>query len=128
MRGMNPQTGDTLEGIEYLQHRLRDVLTTPLGSRIMRREYGCGLFERLDENINAAWLVQCYQDIAEAVSNPINGLQDFQLKKITPVMGDASDNENGMTFQLTGNYVPLNNRLNVDVPINGLQNMSTEFY
>ncbi len=39
MRGMNANTGKELEGIEHLKQSIIDILTTPIGSRVMRRDY-----------------------------------------------------------------------------------------
>ncbi len=52
MRGMSNKTGKELEGIEHLKQSIIDILTTPIGSRIMRREYGSRLFELIDRPIN----------------------------------------------------------------------------
>lgn len=48
MKGMNSQNGRALSGIDHLKQSIRDILTTPLGSRVMRRNYGSRLFELLD--------------------------------------------------------------------------------
>lgn len=47
MRGMNDRTGKHNDGFEYLKQRIRDILSTPLGSRVMRRHYGSELFKRI---------------------------------------------------------------------------------
>ncbi len=39
MKGMSAETGKALEGLEHLKQSITDILTTPIGSRIMRREY-----------------------------------------------------------------------------------------
>ena len=114
MRGMNTTTGQNITGIAYLQQRLRDVLTTPKQSRVMNREFGCGLFQRVDETMNEAWLVQCYSDIAIAVRDPINGLQDFTLEKITP----TALNESSATFELMGVYKQTGERVTLNTAFN----------
>ena len=48
MIGMNAKTGKPLGGVEHLKQSIRDIVTTPLGSRVMRRDYGCGLYELVD--------------------------------------------------------------------------------
>lgn len=40
MRGMNSETGKTISGIEHLKQSIVDILTTPVGTRVMRRDYG----------------------------------------------------------------------------------------
>jgi hypothetical protein len=60
MTGMNAQTGRRLEGLEHIQQSVRDILTTPLGSRVMRRDYGSLLPELIDMPLNDATLLQAY--------------------------------------------------------------------
>jgi hypothetical protein len=111
MRGMNNTTGKTIDGVAHLRQRLTDVLATPKGTRVMRRGYGCDLFELLDQPMNDAWLVRCYAAIAEAVDNPVNGLPDFMLERIIP----AELRDDGGSFDLTGLYLPTGQRLSVSV-------------
>ena len=54
MRGMNRTTGKPIEGNEHLAQSLGDLLSTPIGSRVMRRDYGSLLFELIDRPINGA--------------------------------------------------------------------------
>lgn len=111
MRGMNNTTGKALEGIEHLQQRLTDVLTTPKHTRMMRRGYGCDLFELVDQTMNEGWLVQCYASIAEAIDNPVNGLPDFVLERVQP----AELRDDGAVFDLTGVYLPTGDRVTIGV-------------
>ena len=38
--GMNSQTGLSVTEVEHIRQSVRDILVTPVGSRVMRREYG----------------------------------------------------------------------------------------
>lgn len=58
--GMNATTGRKLEGINHIRQSVRDILTTPLGTRVMRREYGSLLPELIDQPLNDALLLQAY--------------------------------------------------------------------
>lgn len=40
MAGMNAHTGKPLGGIAHLQQSVRAILSTPVGSRVERREFG----------------------------------------------------------------------------------------
>jgi phage baseplate assembly protein W len=60
MAGMNSTTGRTLSGVGHIQQSVRDVLTTPIGSRVMRRDYGSLLPELLDQPMNDANLLRAY--------------------------------------------------------------------
>ncbi len=54
MIGMDRTTGKTLSGDAHLVQSIGDILSTPLGSRVMRRDYGSLLFELIDRPINGA--------------------------------------------------------------------------
>lgn len=54
MAGMSATTGKALSGNAHLAQSIADILTTPLGSRVMRRDYGSMLFDLLDQPINGA--------------------------------------------------------------------------
>jgi uncharacterized protein len=67
MIGTDPTTGQSTQGIAHLKIRVRDILTTRIGERIMRREYGSRLPELVDQPVNKSWLVEAYAAVAEAL-------------------------------------------------------------
>lgn len=67
MTGINAQTGKHLDGFDHLLQSVRDILTTPLGSRIMRRDYGADLHKYIDANINSETLAGIYASAAKAL-------------------------------------------------------------
>lgn len=67
MDGINSSTGKRLGGIEHLRQSIRDILTTPIGSRVMRRDYGSRLFELIDAPLNRNTLLDLYAATAEAL-------------------------------------------------------------
>ncbi|RAH37525.1 baseplate assembly protein [Halomonas sp. SL1] len=58
--GMNAENGRSLERLEHIQQSVRDILTTPIGTRVMRREYGSLLPELIDRPLSDALLLQAY--------------------------------------------------------------------
>ena len=60
MSGMSVTTGRALDDIKHIQQSVRDILTTPLGSRVMRRDYGSLLPDLIDAPLNDATLLQAY--------------------------------------------------------------------
>ena len=54
MKGLNRLAGTALDGVDHLAQSIGDILSTPLGSRVMRRDYGSMLFELLDQPFNSA--------------------------------------------------------------------------
>ncbi|MDP2128186.1 MAG: GPW/gp25 family protein [Pseudohongiella sp.] len=60
MSGMNAVTGRHLSGIDHIRQSVRDILTTPIGSRVMRRDYGSLLPELIDQPMNDATRLRLY--------------------------------------------------------------------
>ena len=48
MNGVNCRTGKRLSGAAHLRQSVSDILNTPVGSRVLVRDYGSDLFELLD--------------------------------------------------------------------------------
>ncbi len=67
MSGMHTTTGRTLKGLDHLQQSISDILSTPIGSRLMRRDYGSRLFELIDLPTNHNTLLRLYAATAEAL-------------------------------------------------------------
>ena len=67
MTGMSNQTGQAIGFDAHLQQSIADILTTPIGSRVMRREYGSKLSELIDAPINGETVVDLYMATAEAL-------------------------------------------------------------
>ena len=58
---MSRQTGLNLEKETHkISQAIQDILTTPIGSRIMRREYGSLLPQLIDSPFNEITLLQLY--------------------------------------------------------------------
>ena len=70
MLGMHVQTGEPISEIAHIRQSLRDILTTPVGSRLMRRDYGCNLMSLLDRPMNTKFI----SDVQVAVSMAITHL------------------------------------------------------
>ena len=68
MLGVNAETGRGVAEMDHLRQSVRDILTTPIGSRVMRREYGSRLYELVDAPINGETLVDLYAATYEALS------------------------------------------------------------
>jgi uncharacterized protein len=86
MNGSNSQTGKSLAGVEHLRQSIKDILTTPIGSRVMRRDYGSRLFELIDAPMNRSTLLEMYAATAEALAKwePRFELLSVQAVTATP--------------------------------------------
>lgn len=64
---MSATTGRPLDGEAHLRQSIADILTTPLGTRVMRRDYGSLLPELIDAPFNGATRVKLYGATATAL-------------------------------------------------------------
>ena len=99
MTGMDATTGRPLAGIAHLRQSVRDILTTPVGSRVMRREYGSRLFELLDAPAGPAAQVDIYAATASAVGRWEPRLRLRQVRAVRS--GPAR-----IQIDLEGDYLP----------------------
>ncbi len=107
MKGMSAETGKELEDLDHLKQSIVDILTTPIGSRIMRRDYGSRLFELVDKPVNRDFTLEIYAATAEALQK---WEKRFKLEKvkITEVK------EGKVTLELEGLYLPMGEKIRFD--------------
>lgn len=67
MHGINATTGKALEGKAHIRQSICDILSTPLGSRVMRRNYGSRLFELVDKPTNQSTVADIYAAVVDAL-------------------------------------------------------------
>lgn len=67
--GMSRKTGVAIlvDGLEHLHQSIAHILTTPLGSRVMRRDYGSELPDLIDQPLNASTRLRIYAATAIAL-------------------------------------------------------------
>ena len=68
MQGMSNQNGKYLDDLEHLKQSIVDILTTPIGSRVICRDYGSKLFQLTDQPINRDLFPKIYAAVAEAIN------------------------------------------------------------
>lgn len=66
--GMNQLSGQTVTDTEHIRQSIRDILITPQGSRIARREYGSLLSALIDQPQNEATRLQVMAAIYAALN------------------------------------------------------------
>jgi len=86
MRGTDAKTGKALSGVDHLRQSIRDILATPLGSRVMRRDYGSRLFDLVDNPLNDATRIEIFAATAEAIGvwEPRLQITRVQVASLTP--------------------------------------------
>jgi hypothetical protein len=64
---MNRETGGSLSELESISQSIEDILSTRMGTRVMRREYGSLLPELVDHPFNDATRLRVYAATAMAL-------------------------------------------------------------
>ena len=64
---MNRTTGAAIATLQHITQSLADILTTPLGSRVMRRDYGSLVPYLIDQPDNAATQLRLVSAVTSAV-------------------------------------------------------------
>jgi phage baseplate assembly protein W len=112
MSGMSRTTGAVLEGAAHLSQSIADILTTPLGSRVARREYGSRVPDLLDAPANASTRVRLYAATATAL------LRWEPRITVQRVMLTAIDSQAGrFLLDITGSVRATGEALRVAVPV-----------
>ena len=108
MIGINNQTGGALGGIDHLKQSIRDILTTPIGTRVMRRDYGSRLFELIDAPLNGTTIIDIVAATAEALDKwePRIKLERVELNGVTDT--------GSVELTLYGKYRPEGNQIRLD--------------
>ena len=109
--GLNTQPGSTRRGMDHLRASIQDILSTPIGSRVMRRTYGSRLFELIDSNLNALTLAQIYAAIADALAKWEPRL------KVTRVQANANPQDlsaGKISIDIEGEYLPDGQSVNLE--------------
>lgn len=52
---------------DHLSQSIEDILTTPIGTRTMRLEYGSKVPRLVDRPVNQAWKLEVYVAVTEAI-------------------------------------------------------------
>lgn len=104
---MDSSTGKPLAGLDHLRQSVRDILATPVGSRVMRRDYGSRLFELVDAPINRSTVVEIMAATASALRKwePRLKVETVQVTKSEP---------GHVTLSVTATYIPENRPVVVD--------------
>lgn len=96
---MDSTTGRHITGIAHVRQSVADILTTPLGSRLERRNYGSLLPSLIDQPDNAHTRLRCYAAIASA-------LMKWEPRlRVTRVGMTAGDRPGQATVDLQGDYL-----------------------
>lgn len=98
MIGMDRRTGLPISGLDHLRQCIEDILSTPLGSRRMRPEYGSGIRRYVDLPVNEGWKGSVQAEAARALRRWEPRLEFKSIQAIAVLDGK-------ITFRLTVEYL-----------------------
>lgn len=97
--GMNADTGERMEGITHIRQSIGKILTTPIGTRVMRREFGSLIPDLIDAPINPRTRLQVMAATATAV---IRWEPRIRPSRISLRMESGLESAAGLVVELTG--------------------------
>ena len=108
---MSRRTGLTITESEHLGQSVDDILTTPLGSRLMRRDYGSLIPELIDQPLHGTTVTRLYAATAAAL---MRWEPRLRLSRVQLVLGSVP----GSAFlDIEGNRVDDNAPFSLSVPL-----------
>lgn len=107
MNGINTSTGKSLDGLAHLRQSVRDILTTPIGTRVMRRDYGSRLYRLVDAPMNDATRLDMMAATYEALETWEPRLK---LDRVSVKMPEPG----GVVVSIEGQYLPTGQAVTLD--------------
>lgn len=106
--GMNRNTGQAITDAEHISQSVGDILRTPVGSRVMRRDYGSLLSAMIDQPQTPALELQikvaCYMAILKweprITLTTITTERQFDGKMIVNLTGQLKDTGESLSLTL----------------------------
>jgi len=111
MQGMSASSGRTIADSQHLAQSVADILTTPIGTRVMRREYGSQLPDLIDWPTNAATRLLAYAATAMAL---MRWEPRIRLNRVELFLGDRPGQA---VLDLDGTLADSNEPLSLRVPL-----------
>ena len=108
---MNRETGGAISELSHISQSISDILTTRIGTRIMRREYGSLIPELVDHPFNDATRLRVYAAVVMALMRwePRISLSSVQF------IGANLQGQSVLEFE--GSLVDSNEALSLSVPL-----------
>ena len=108
---MNRETGTAISTVEHLGQSISDILTTRLGTRVMRREYGSLLPELVDQPFNDATRLRVYAASVMAI------MRWEPRVSVTRVQLHGTTLQGQVVIDIEGRILDRNQALNMSLPL-----------
>lgn len=99
MIGLNATNGQALSGLDHLRQSIRDILTTRIGTRVMRRDYGSRLPDLVDNPMTPRLAMELYSATAQALAR---WEPRFKLTRVRIAKAEVGQ----VVLDLEGIYLP----------------------
>ncbi|CNF41326.1 phage baseplate assembly protein W [Yersinia rohdei] len=110
--GMDRHTGLSIEDIDHIRQSISDILATPQGSRVMRRDYGSLLSTLIDQPQNPALHLKIMAATYGAVMR-------WEPRVTLSAININTQLDGKMTVDLSGSRTDSDSQLNLTVPLRG---------
>ena len=107
MIGIDATTGKHLSDLAHLRQSVRSILTTPIGTRVMRRDFGSRLYQLVDAPMNDSTRLDMIAATYEALETWEPRLS---LDKIAVAVGGPGR----VVVALEGQYLPTGEPVTLD--------------
>lgn len=109
--GMSSQIGLSISEVEHIRQSVRDILVTPIGSRVMRREYGSLLSALIDQPQTPALRLQIMAAFYSAI-------RKWEPRvSLTSVTFERSDTDGGLYVDITSTRTTSDQPFSITIPL-----------
>jgi phage baseplate assembly protein W len=108
---MNSHTGLSISEADHIRQSVRDILVTPVGSRVMRREYGSLLSALIDQPQTPALRLQimaaCY-----------SAIQKWEPRvSLSTITFERGEDDGALYVDITGTRTNSNQPFSLTIPL-----------
>lgn len=107
---MSRENGKKLLVIDHIRQSLADLISTPIGSRVMRRNYGTLVANLIDQPTSEALILKCYSTIYSATLLWEPRIQINQMN-----IGQINQGKTELTIEAT--LVETGENVNLNIPV-----------
>lgn len=107
---MSRYNGSEISELEHIRQSLEDIATTPIGSRLMCREYGTLLASLMDQPIGQALYLKIYSTLYSAYVRWEDRIEISQISV-------AELNKGQLILDVTGFLETNGNEVNMSIPV-----------
>lgn len=108
---MNRETGAAIGTLDHISQCITDILTTRIGTRVMRREYGSLLPELVDHPFNDATRLRVY-------AGTVMALMRWETRiSLSRVQFVGANLQGQSVLELEGTIVDTNEALSLSLPL-----------